>query len=128
MKNMTKKAVVVSGTKSEMEMTVAVSESSLFMAVKKPLSGVYRTISRKKLPHYGGGGDGDGDGGRGTDRWVDSMRASSPTHCKSRISSLDADHLNLWMVFFFFFFVTMTSVCVCVKPFFFVKYVIFGLI
>lgn len=93
---MTNKAVVVSGTKlSAMEMTVAVSDSSLFMAVQKPLSGVHRKISRRKSPHCGD------DGGRGTNRWVDSMRASSPTHCKSRISSLAEDHLNLWMVLLF---------------------------
>ncbi|KAK1403729.1 Trehalose 6-phosphate phosphatase [Heracleum sosnowskyi] len=86
---MTKKAVVVSDTKSEMEMTiVAVSDSSLFRApVQKPSSVGYRTISRKKLPHCGGGG---------INTWVDIMRASSPTHYKSNISS--QDHLNSWML------------------------------
>lgn len=92
---MTKKNVVVSDTKSGIEVTVPVSESSLFTtAVQKPSSGGYMTISRKKMLHNL---DINGGGSERINTWVDSMRASSPTHYKSH-SSLAQDHLNSWMV------------------------------
>lgn len=92
---MTKKNVVVSDTKSGIEITVPVSDSSLFTtAVQKPSSGGYMTISRKKLLQNL---DIKGGGTERINTWVDSMRASSPTHYKSS-SSVAQDHLNSWMV------------------------------
>lgn len=94
-KKMTKKNVVVSDSKSGIEITVPVSDSSLFTtAVQKPSTGGYMTISRKKLLHNL---DINGGGTERINTWVDSMRASSPTHYKSG-SSLAQDHLNSWMV------------------------------
>lgn len=98
---MTKKNVVVSDTKSGIEITVAVSNSSLFTtAVQKPpvVSGGYITISRKKLLQNL---EINGGGAR-INSWVDSMRASSPTHRKSTPSL--AEDQNSWMVKYNFFF------------------------
>ncbi|KAL8110763.1 putative trehalose-phosphate phosphatase J [Apium graveolens] len=92
---MTKKNVVVSDTKAGIETTVPVSDSSLFTtAVQKPSSGGYMTISRKKMLHNL---DINGGGTERINTWVDSMRASSPTHHKAN-SSLAQDHLNSWML------------------------------
>lgn len=91
---MTKKNVVVSDTKSGIEITVAVSNSSLFTAaVQKPpvVPGGYITISRKKLLH-----NLEINGGARITSWVDSMRASSPTHHKSTASL--AEDQTSWMV------------------------------
>uniref|UniRef100_A0A5B7AMY0 Trehalose 6-phosphate phosphatase n=1 Tax=Davidia involucrata TaxID=16924 RepID=A0A5B7AMY0_DAVIN len=80
---MTKQNVVVSDAKSAIDMaiTVAMSKSSLFTtAAQKPpaVPGGYITISRKKLLQ-----NHETNGGARINAWVDSMRASSPTHLKS---------------------------------------------
>ncbi|KAA8546838.1 hypothetical protein F0562_003238 [Nyssa sinensis] len=79
---MTKQNVVVSDTKSAIKaITVAMSNSSLFAAAaqKQPaVLGGYFTISRKKVLQ-----NIDINGGARISAWVDSMRASSPTHIKS---------------------------------------------
>ncbi|XP_059624295.1 probable trehalose-phosphate phosphatase J [Cornus florida] len=90
---MTKQNVVVSDTKSGMAITVAVSNSSLFMtAAQRPpaVPGGYITIPRKKLHH-----NLEINGAARINSWVDSMRASSPTHIKSPPLS---DHQSSWMV------------------------------
>ncbi|KAH7851646.1 hypothetical protein Vadar_014679 [Vaccinium darrowii] len=75
----------VSDKKSDISMAIAVAVaaagSSIFTttAQKAPLaSGRYITISRKKLLHSL-----DVEGGVRLNAWIDSMRASSPTHVKS---------------------------------------------
>ncbi|XP_022844218.1 probable trehalose-phosphate phosphatase J isoform X1 [Olea europaea var. sylvestris] len=78
---------------SDMAITVAVSNSSLFPpASQKPpaVPGSYITISNKKLLQ-----NLDINGGARINAWVDSMRASSPTHIKSSALS---DDLNSWIV------------------------------
>lgn len=81
---MTKQNVLVSETKSGLAITVAVSNTSLFSsAVQKPLTtqGGYITISRSKLLktlETSGVVTGTGR----INAWVDSMRASSPTHVR----------------------------------------------
>ncbi|XP_027077828.1 probable trehalose-phosphate phosphatase J [Coffea arabica] len=80
---MTKPNVVVSDTKSgiSMAITVAVRNSALFTtASQKPpaVPGTYITISKKKLLQ-----NLEINTGAKINSWVDSMRASSPTHLKS---------------------------------------------
>ncbi|KAM7513643.1 hypothetical protein LguiA_003226 [Lonicera macranthoides] len=97
---MTKKNVVVSDAKSAIEMaiTVAVSNSSLFAAaVQKPTAvasgggGYITSISRKKLLQ-----NLEISGGARINSWVDSMKASSPTHHKSMASL--SDDTTSWML------------------------------
>ncbi|KAM7529260.1 hypothetical protein LguiB_032670 [Lonicera macranthoides] len=96
---MTKKNVLVSEGKSgiEMAITVAVSSSSSIFpaAVQKPpaLPGGYITISRKKLLQ-----NLEISGGARISSWVESMRASSPTHHKAAPSNFSDDHTSSWMV------------------------------
>ncbi|CAI9753152.1 unnamed protein product [Fraxinus pennsylvanica] len=69
---------------------VAVSNSSLFTRAAKKLRGSVITISKKKpLQNL------DNNGGSRINGWVDSMRASSPSHIKSSAHSED---LNSWIV------------------------------
>uniref|UniRef100_A0A5B7C0Q7 Trehalose 6-phosphate phosphatase n=1 Tax=Davidia involucrata TaxID=16924 RepID=A0A5B7C0Q7_DAVIN len=95
---MTNQTLVVSDTKSGigMKITVAVSNCTLFSpAVPKPPAapGRYITILRKKflkkLETRGGGG-------ARINAWVDSMRASSPTH-KSAPSLSQTEDQNSWI-------------------------------
>ncbi|KAL0461257.1 UNVERIFIED_CONTAM: putative trehalose-phosphate phosphatase J [Sesamum latifolium] len=93
---MTNQNVVVSDAKSgiNMAITVAVSGSSLFSsAAQKPpaVPGTYITISKKKLLQ-----NLDINAGARINAWVDSMRASSPTHIKSSSPHLSDDHHNSW--------------------------------
>lgn len=99
---MTNQNVVISDTESgiNMSITVAVSNSSIFAttAQKPPPApgggcgggGGYISISRKKILK-----DLDVNGG-----WIESMRASSPTHVKSfsSLSAADDHHHNSWIV------------------------------
>ncbi|KAI4317248.1 hypothetical protein L6164_025136 [Bauhinia variegata] len=98
---MTQQNVVVSDPKSgiNMAITVAVSNSSIFTtSVQKPpaAQGGYISISRKKfLKNL----EINGLGGARINAWVDSMRASSPTHVKSNSTpSLADDHHSSWIV------------------------------
>lgn len=80
---MTKQNVVVSEAKSgiSMAIAVAVANSALFTtAAQKPptVPGTYITISKKKLLQ-----NLEINSGAKINSWVDSMRASSPTHLKS---------------------------------------------
>ncbi|XP_034676566.1 probable trehalose-phosphate phosphatase J [Vitis riparia] len=93
---MTNQNVAVSDPKSAIGMAidVIVSNSSFFSpAVRKPptVPGGYITISLKKLETGGAGGAGR------VGAWVDSMRASSPTHIKSTPLS-DSEALSSWML------------------------------
>ncbi|KAL0381617.1 UNVERIFIED_CONTAM: putative trehalose-phosphate phosphatase J [Sesamum angustifolium] len=93
---MTNQNVVVSDAKSgiNMAITVAVSGSSLFSsAAQKPpaVPGTYITISKKKLLQ-----NLDINTGARINAWVDSMRASSPTHIKSSSPHLSDDPHNSW--------------------------------
>ncbi|KAK6155535.1 hypothetical protein DH2020_009783 [Rehmannia glutinosa] len=88
---MTNQNVVVSDGKSgiNMAITVAVAGTSLFnTAAQKPppAPGTYITISKKKLLQNL---DINSGGGARINAWVDSMRASSPTHIKSAAISDD---------------------------------------
>ncbi|CAK9324286.1 unnamed protein product [Citrullus colocynthis] len=99
---MTNQNVVISDTKSgiNMSITVAVSNSSIFAttAQKPPPApgggcgggGGYISISRKKILK-----DLDVNGG-----WIESMRASSPTHVKSlsSLSAADDHHHKSWIL------------------------------
>lgn len=97
---MTKQNVIVSNVKSSgisMEITVAVSNSSLFTStIQKPppAPGGLITISRKKLLQKLETGVNSG-GGR-INAWVDSMRASSPTHIKSSPSLYQNEDETSW--------------------------------
>nr|BAR13258.1 SISTER OF RAMOSA3 [Vitis vinifera] len=93
---MTNQNVAVSDPKSAIGMAidVIVSNSSFFSpAVRKPptVPGGYITICLKKLETGGAGGAGR------VGAWVDSMRASSPTHIKSTPLS-DSEALSSWML------------------------------
>lgn len=95
--NMTKQNVLVSDTQSAINMaiTVAVSNSSIFTtATQKPPAapGGYISISRKKLLKNLE----ITNGGPRANGWIDSMRASSPTHVKSTPSL--ADEQRSWTV------------------------------
>ncbi|XP_022943275.1 probable trehalose-phosphate phosphatase J [Cucurbita moschata] len=96
---MTNQNVVVSDSKSgiNMSITVAVSNSSIFATTAQkppPAPGGYISISRKKILK-----DLDVNGG-----WIESMRASSPTHVKSLPPTTTAaedgadDHHNSWIL------------------------------
>ncbi|KAG6600635.1 putative trehalose-phosphate phosphatase J, partial [Cucurbita argyrosperma subsp. sororia] len=96
---MTNQNVVVSDSKSgiNMSITVAVSNSSIFATTAQkppPAPGGYISISRKKILK-----DLDVNGG-----WIESMRASSPTHVKSLPPATTAaedgadDHHNSWIL------------------------------
>ncbi|CAA2945365.1 probable trehalose-phosphate phosphatase J [Olea europaea subsp. europaea] len=74
---------------SDMAITMAVPNSSLFTTAAQNLLGSYITISKKPLQNL------DINGGSRINTWVDSMRASSPTHIKS--SALSEDK-NSWIV------------------------------
>uniref|UniRef100_A0A5B7AQ92 Trehalose 6-phosphate phosphatase n=1 Tax=Davidia involucrata TaxID=16924 RepID=A0A5B7AQ92_DAVIN len=91
---MTKQNVVVSDTKSSLNMaiTVAVSNSSLFTTAAQKPPGGYITISRKKLLQ-----NLEINGGARINAWVDSMRASSPTHINST-RPLSEDQSSSWIV------------------------------
>ncbi|KAA8538053.1 hypothetical protein F0562_027367 [Nyssa sinensis] len=86
-----------------MTITVAVSNPTLFsLAVPKPPpdSTGYITILRKKFLkklETSGGGGGGGGGGAKINAWVDSMRASSPTH-KSAASLTETQDQNSWII------------------------------
>ncbi|RVW65403.1 putative trehalose-phosphate phosphatase J [Vitis vinifera] len=93
---MTNQNAAVSDPKSAIGMAidVIVSNSSFFSpAVRKPptVPGGYITICLKKLETGGAGGAGR------VGAWVDSMRASSPTHIKSTPLS-DSEALSSWML------------------------------
>lgn len=88
---MTKKNVLGKDSGIEMAINMAVTNSSIFTtAAQKPPSvpSGYITISRKKLLQ-----NLEINGGTRINSWVDSMRASSPTHHKSL-----ADDQSSWMV------------------------------
>lgn len=91
---MTSQNVVISDAKSGLNMaiTVAVSNSSIFTAAaqKPPPPPGYIAFSRKKLLNV------EINGGARINAWVDSMRASSPTHIKSTPSL--ADDQSSWML------------------------------
>ncbi|KAK3033395.1 hypothetical protein RJ639_033902 [Escallonia herrerae] len=91
---MTRQNVVASEVTSDINMAiaVAVSKSSMFAsAVQKPPAVPYITISRKKLLQ-----NLEISGGARVTSWVDSMRASSPTHHKSTPSL--SDDQSSWML------------------------------
>lgn len=97
---MTKQNVVVSDTKSGMNMaiTVAVTNSSIFTtAAQKPptVPGTYITINQKKLLQNL---EINTSGTTRINAWVDSMRASSPTHIKSTPPAHLSDDHSSWMV------------------------------
>ncbi|OWM82205.1 hypothetical protein CDL15_Pgr001779 [Punica granatum] len=91
---MTKQNVTVSDTKTGFNMTIsmAVSNSPVFVQKPPAAPGGYISISRKKLLK-----NLEVNGAQRITSWVDSMRASSPTHIKSTPSSLTEDHSS-WMV------------------------------
>lgn len=92
---MTKQNVVVSDAKSgiSMAITVEMTKSPLFTrAEQKPpaIPGTtYITISKKKLLQ-----NLEINTGAKINAWVDSMRASSPTHLKSTPAALSADQAS----------------------------------
>lgn len=98
---MTKQNVVVSDTDSQimnMAISVAVSNSSIFSAAaaeKPPIApGGYISISRKRLMNLK-----KLDiinGGERITSWVDSMKASSPTHIQSTTCLMKGQ--SSWMV------------------------------
>ncbi|XP_010547623.1 PREDICTED: probable trehalose-phosphate phosphatase J isoform X1 [Tarenaya hassleriana] len=82
--------VVASEAKSGIiTVTVAVANPS---AQKPPTAPGYISISRKKLLH-----NLEINGGHRINAWVDSMRASSPTHLKS-VPSLSPEERNSWII------------------------------
>lgn len=95
---MTQQNVVVSDPKSGINLTIPVkvpvsNSSALFTtAAQKPPPGPGSciTISRKTLLEI------NGNNSARINSWVESMRASSPTHHKS--SPALSDDLNSWMV------------------------------
>lgn len=99
---MTNQNVVVSDAKSgiNVAITVAVSGSSRFQtAAQKPpaVPGTYITISKKKLVQ-----NLDINSSTRINAWVDSMRASSPTHIKSQpqpLSDVDQTSWNVRLTF-----------------------------
>ncbi|CAI9109409.1 OLC1v1009226C1 [Oldenlandia corymbosa var. corymbosa] len=93
---MTKQNVLVSDTKSGLSMAITVAvtnSSSLFTtAAQKPPAvpgTTYITISKKKLLE-----NLEINSGAKINAWVDSMRASSPTHLKSTPSLLSVDDVH----------------------------------
>ncbi|KAL6523705.1 hypothetical protein OROGR_017308 [Orobanche gracilis] len=96
---MTKQNVVVSdGSGMNMAITVAVSGSSVYTTAAQkppPAPGThYITLSKKKLLQNLEI-NGTGAGGARINPWVDSMRASSPTHVKSDASISD-ENQSFW--------------------------------
>lgn len=96
---MTNQNVVISDTKLGIGMAIHchVNSSVFSTVVPKPpaVPGKYIAISRKKFLKKIETGNG---GGARVNAWVDSMRASSPTHVKSTSSlSQNEDHSS-WMV------------------------------
>ncbi|KAK4430585.1 putative trehalose-phosphate phosphatase J [Sesamum alatum] len=89
---MTNQNVVVSDAKSGINMAITVAVSGFSTAAQKPpaVPGTYITISKKKLLQ-----NLDINSGTRINAWVDSMRASSPTHIKSSPHLSDHDH-NSW--------------------------------
>ncbi|XP_010546407.1 PREDICTED: probable trehalose-phosphate phosphatase J [Tarenaya hassleriana] len=85
--------VVVSDAKSGI-IAVSVANPSVFppSAQKPPTALGYISISRKKLLK-----NLEINGGQRINAWVDSMRASSPTHLKS-VPSLSAEERNSWIM------------------------------
>lgn len=96
---MTKQNVLVSDTKSTFNMAILpISNSSIFTrAVQKPPAapGGYISISRKKLLK-----NLEINGEARINTWVDSMKASSPTHIKATPSLADHDQSS-WIVSIF---------------------------
>lgn len=95
---MTKQNVLVSEAQSAINMaiTVAVSNSSIFTTAAQkppPAHGGYFSISRNKLLKNL---EINNNGGTRTNGWIDSMRASSPTHIKSTPSLTDEQ--SSWIV------------------------------
>ena len=76
-----------------------VSNSSVFTpsAQKPPTAPGHISISKKKLLKSL---EINGDQSQRLNSWVDSMRASSPTHLKSLSSLSSEDELNSWLVSF----------------------------
>ncbi|CAL5369134.1 unnamed protein product [Camellia sinensis] len=95
---MTKKNVVASNTKSAINMAITVAaaaNSSLFTtaAQKPPVApGSFFTILQRKLIQ-----NLEINGAARVNAWVDSMRASSPTHVKSTTPSLSEDQSS-WIL------------------------------
>ncbi|KAG8383503.1 hypothetical protein BUALT_Bualt04G0020200 [Buddleja alternifolia] len=95
---MTKQNVVVADAKTGINMAItmaAVTGSSLFPTAAQrppPVPGAYITISKKNLILQ----NLDMSSGARINAWVDSMRASSPTHVKA--SSIPSDDQNSWIV------------------------------
>lgn len=91
---MTKQNVTVSDARSgiSLAMSMAVSNSTVFAQKPPAAPGGYISISRKKLLK-----NLEINGAQRINSWVDSMRASSPTHIKSTPPSLTEDHSS-WMV------------------------------
>lgn len=119
---MTKQNVMVPNVKSSgitMEITVAVSNSSLFTStIQKPppAPGGLITISRKKLLQKLETGV-NGGGGR-INAWVDSMRASSPTHIKPSPSLYQNEDETSWTVsifscLFLYLFLVVIIIYIC---------------
>lgn len=94
---MTNQNVVLSDTKSgiNLSITVHVNDSTIFTAAQKPPAtpGGYISISRKKLLK-----NLEISGGARINAWVDSMRASSPTHLKSNTSLEVEEDQSAWNV------------------------------
>ncbi|KAJ8765732.1 hypothetical protein K2173_014854 [Erythroxylum novogranatense] len=91
---MTSKNVVVSDAKSSLAIGVHASNSSIFTAsAQKPpaVPGGYLSISKAKVLK-----NLEINGNARINAWVDSMKASSPTHIKSTPSL--ADEQNSWML------------------------------
>ncbi|KAL6554841.1 hypothetical protein OROGR_006099 [Orobanche gracilis] len=96
---MTKQNVVVSdGSGINMAITVAVTRSSVYTTAAQkppPAPGTdYITLSKKKLLQNLEI-NGAGAGGARINPWVESMRASSPTHLKS-IASISDENQSSW--------------------------------
>lgn len=89
---MTKQNVVVADAQAAINMTISVSVSNFTSAAQKPPAapGGYFSISRKKFLNL------EINGGARINAWVDSMRASSPTHIKST-PSLEEEESS-WIV------------------------------
>lgn len=85
---MTKKNVAISDARSGFNM--AVLNSPVFVQKPPTAPGGYISISRKKVLK-----NLDINRAQRISSWVDSMRASSPTHVKSTPSSLAEDHPSL---------------------------------
>ncbi|KAF6162636.1 hypothetical protein GIB67_003182 [Kingdonia uniflora] len=96
---MTKQNVVVSDAKSGLEITVGLTNTSLFSTTATRKSPIV-TISRnnKLLKKLETGVVGVGVGGERINAWVDSMKASSPTHVMSPASFAATVDLRSWIL------------------------------